>query len=111
MDEGFVGMAVVWHLAYHLRARVICVGDIFHRAWNNAKFAVSQADLWWVIVLATLIFNLCHGPWAGASSFEAGAEDYYGKAQVANPLWQQLCLAILRGFDRPEQSSLEQQAE
>eukprot|EP00974_Lingulodinium_polyedra_P018251 1765395-Lingulodinium_polyedra.AAC.1 len=53
-----------------LKLRVLLVRDIFHREWNDVRAAAKSSDLWWAVLLSTMVFNLSYGPWEGAAWHE-----------------------------------------
>eukprot|EP00974_Lingulodinium_polyedra_P111027 10738955-Lingulodinium_polyedra.AAC.1 len=112
MDEGSPGYAGVWHLRYHLRARLFILRDVYHREWNDVKMALGQAGLWWVVLLTSLTFNLCFGPWEGCAWFEklvSAAVQYFALERVSNPLFQALYPAICRDKGLPEVGGVDHQ--
>ena len=93
MDEGSPGYAAYWYCAYHLQLRLFLVRDVFHREWNDSMNAIKQAGLWWIILLRSVTFNLCYGPWEGSAWFEkvvVGALELFEQEQVTNPLYSAL---------------------
>eukprot|EP00974_Lingulodinium_polyedra_P033763 3246390-Lingulodinium_polyedra.AAC.1 len=91
MDEGSVGIAAWWFMAHHLPCRTLLVKDIFHRQWNDAQMAIRGSGLWWVVLLTTMAYNLCYGPWEGSGWFSKvvdGAREYFGKERTQSPLFQ-----------------------
>eukprot|EP00974_Lingulodinium_polyedra_P061487 5933651-Lingulodinium_polyedra.AAC.1 len=84
MDQGSPGYAASWFLSFHLKTRSFFLMDIFHREWNDCAGAIKGSGLWWVVLLTTVTYNLCYGPWEGAAWFEklrAGALEYFGLEQ------------------------------
>ena len=67
MDQASTGFAAIWFLNYHLGMRVIAIYDPYHREWNDTKLAISDENLWWVILMSTVVYNMPHGPWASCS--------------------------------------------
>ena len=66
-DEGSSGMAAVWFLKSHLDCRFFHFRDIFHREWNDVTLALRRCGLDWTILLRTVVYNLCFGPWEGSA--------------------------------------------
>ena len=69
LDEGSPAYSMTWYLMYHEDMRMIAQRDIFHRQWNDVKGATSGSDLWYVVLLMTVVFNLPFGPWEGGTWF------------------------------------------
>ena len=67
LDEGSQAYSATWFIAYHLGLSFVCMRDIYHREWNDCKLALSDTGVWWVVMLTTIILNMPHGPWEGAS--------------------------------------------
>ena len=55
MDQASTGFAAIWFLNYHLYLRCMATYDPFHREWNDARLAVSDEGLWWVILTSTIV--------------------------------------------------------
>ena len=103
LDEGSPGYAMCWYLAYHIKYRVVFVGDILHREWNDCTLALRQAGLWWVVLLTTVVFNFPFGPWNGAAWWQKlleGSNEYFSLEQWDNPLFKTMYPHICR--DRGE---------
>eukprot|EP00974_Lingulodinium_polyedra_P027046 2609131-Lingulodinium_polyedra.AAC.1 len=93
MDEGSVGYSAMWYSMFFLRARLCMVRDIFHREWNDCKWAIAQAGLWHTVLLTSLVMNLCFGPWEGSGWFEkikGSAADLLAKEGARGPLFSAL---------------------
>eukprot|EP00969_Alexandrium_andersonii_P329591 14565143-Alexandrium_andersonii.AAC.1 len=104
MDQGSPGFAGWWYLAYSLKARVVLLHDPFHRQWNDAKGAIKEAGLWWVVLLSTICHNLAYGPWEGAAWFEkikAGADEYLQQERIGNPLFEALYAKVCADIREP----------
>ena len=67
LDEGSQAYSTGWFLMNHLKINIVVMRDIYHREWNDCKLAISDSDLWWVVMLSTIVLNLPHGPWDGAA--------------------------------------------
>eukprot|EP00974_Lingulodinium_polyedra_P038571 3696441-Lingulodinium_polyedra.AAC.1 len=90
MDEGSVGYAMLWYAQYFLQARVVLFRDIYHREWNDCTQAIKQSNLWWVILMTSMVANLCYGPWEGGAWFEKvkdSARDFFSKSTSEDPLF------------------------
>jgi hypothetical protein len=113
MDEGSTWFAVVWYLQYHIIGRVLMVRDIFQREWNDVQLAVKHCGLTTVILLTTMVLNLCYGPWEGAAWFEklkAGTVQYFGKEKAHSPLFSAFFPAMARDQGTSPLGGLHQQA-
>eukprot|EP00974_Lingulodinium_polyedra_P100409 9725997-Lingulodinium_polyedra.AAC.1 len=69
------------------------VRDIFHREWNDCTQAIKHSGLWWVILLTTMAWNLCYGPWEGCAWYEkikGGASEFFALERATNPLFSAL---------------------
>eukprot|EP00974_Lingulodinium_polyedra_P037794 3624803-Lingulodinium_polyedra.AAC.1 len=54
---------------------------------------MKAAGLWWAVLLATLVANLCYGPWNGAGWYEklcGSAQEYLVVEAPHNPLFSWL---------------------
>ena len=72
---------MIWFLNYHLSLRIITMYDPFHREWNDVRLALALSDenLWWVILMSTIVYNMPHGLWESCafwSRMVAMAKDY-----------------------------------
>jgi hypothetical protein len=109
-DKGNTGMAAVWILKSHLDCSFFHFRDIFHREWNDVTLALRRCGLYWTILLSTVVYNLCFGPWEGSAWFEklkAGAEEYFKKESVARPLFATLYQLICRDRGCPPVGTFE----
>ena len=48
---------------------MISTRDIYHREWNDIKLAISNACLWHIVVMLTVVYNKPHGPWDSGAWF------------------------------------------
>eukprot|EP00974_Lingulodinium_polyedra_P108104 10464124-Lingulodinium_polyedra.AAC.1 len=81
-------MAAVHYLLYASKARILHLKDIYHREWNDVQGAIRASGLWYAILLTSVTFNLCFGPWEGAAWMEkvAGmAKEYCAKESCSGP--------------------------
>ena len=62
-DEGSSGFAMTWFILFVMDLRFVGMRDVFHREWNDVKLALGDEQVWWVILLTTMVFNLPYGPW------------------------------------------------
>ena len=69
LDEGSPAYAMTWFLANHEDIRIISTRDIYHREWNDIKLALSKANLWHVVIMMTVVYNMPHGPWDSGAWF------------------------------------------
>ena len=97
LDEGSQAYSATWFIAYRLGLCFVCMRDIYHREWNDVKLALSDSNLWWVVILTTVALNMPHGPWEGAS-FHDKMKEMAGidlKEQAAqSPLFRSLLFMI-----------------
>ena len=90
MDEASTGFAAAQFLMYAVGMRFLMIRDPLHREWNDAKLAVGEAGLWWVVLLTRVVFNLPHGPWAGRrfwKTLKAHAREMLATASAHGPLF------------------------
>ena len=90
LDEGSPAYSMTWYLMYHEDMRMIAQRDIFHRQWNDVKGATSGSDLWYVVLLMTVVFNLPFGPWEGGTWFskvKTMSEEMVKSLGPSNALW------------------------
>ena len=102
-DECSVNLAAVNWAAYKGQLRIIGIRDIFHRENNDVSLALKRADLWHVVILTTVVFNLPYGPWQGSAWFsqmQDAARDLLKRAPTGGRLFDFLYEAIAR--DRKE---------
>ena len=63
IDQGSVGWASHFFCLYVLGMNMVCMADLSHRAWNDAKGAiVSFGCLYTALVLSLNVMNLHMGP-------------------------------------------------
>ena len=62
LDQGFPAWAMIWFINCKLCFRLIAMNDPFHREWNDLRLALGDANLWWVVLLFTIVYNVPHGP-------------------------------------------------
>ena len=62
LDQASIGFAMIWFLNYHLSVRIIAMHGTFHSEWNDVMLALSDDNLWWVILMSTMVYNMPHGP-------------------------------------------------
>ena len=79
------------------------VRDPHHRNWNDAKNAISDAGLWFVVLLMRVVFNMPYGPWEGSAWFskiKTMAEGMFDGMTSADPLfsalYEQICTDMHR---------------
>ena len=65
-DEASQGFAMIWYLL-DLPMRIVPIRDPFHREWNDCRLALSRSELWWVVLITSVVVNLPFGPWDGSS--------------------------------------------
>ena len=97
MDQASTGFAAIWFLNYHLYLRCMATYDPFHREWNDARLAVSDEGLWWVILMSTIVYNMPHGPWESCafwSNIVDMATDYARRASWTSQLFKVLYESI-----------------
>ena len=58
MDEASVNLSAFCFLAFRKRLRVLFTRDPFHRAWNDAKLALSSTNQFWVTLLCRVVMNV-----------------------------------------------------
>eukprot|EP00974_Lingulodinium_polyedra_P042297 4059141-Lingulodinium_polyedra.AAC.1 len=76
-------------MAYHAKVRCLGIHDIFHREWNDCTLALKSCDLWYVILLTSMVMNLPYGPWDGSSWFSKMQEAAFALQSKTKPgeLW------------------------
>lgn len=74
IDQGSVGWSGAHYLMYKLKLRVLLLADPSHRAWRDARLAVSRAGLWDSVVLLGVPFGLNYGPFSQAAWFRQSQE-------------------------------------
>ena len=83
LDQGSRAWAMTWLIHYKLCCRFIAMRDLFHREWNDVRLALGDANSWWVVLLATIVYNVPHGPWqtkAWWQNIVGMAKDYLARA-------------------------------
>ena len=98
LDEGSPAYAMTWYLLHHRQLRMLAIRDPHHRSWNDIKLGVSFADMWHVILLMTVVYNLPFGPWEAATWFskmKTMSEEMALSLTCSNPLflalYEQIC--------------------
>ena len=97
MDQASNGFAAIWFPNYHLYLRCMATYDPFHREWNDARLAVSDEGLWWVILMSTIVYNMPHGPWESCafwSKIVDMATDYARRSSWTSQLFKVLYESI-----------------
>eukprot|EP00974_Lingulodinium_polyedra_P008769 838067-Lingulodinium_polyedra.AAC.1 len=87
---GSSGYAAGWFLRHKLQGRIFQIHDIFHREWNDVIGALKSSGLWWTVLLSTVVYNLCFGPWGGSAWYQkikSAAGEYFSKEAPGNPLF------------------------
>ena len=69
MDQGSSQFALIWWLGYKMGVRGVFVMDVYHREWNDCKLGLIRSNLWWVVSVTMLLYNLAYGPWEGCAFF------------------------------------------
>jgi hypothetical protein len=67
IDQGSVGWAAMWFLIYHVGLSICVVNDPSHRVYNDLCLAIKACNLWWVVVLTRVAFNMSYGPFDGGA--------------------------------------------
>ena len=101
LDEGSQGFAMSWFVTYFLGLRFIFIRDPHHREWNDVRGALSDENVWWVILPSTMVFNLAYGPWESGSWWEKLQGSAVGYAQLASwtsPLFSALYESICKDW-------------
>ena len=101
LDEGSQGFAMSWLVTFFLRLRFIFMRDPHHREWNDVRGALSDENVWWVILLSTMVFNLAYGPWESGSWWEklqGSAVGYGQRANWTSPLFSALYESICKDW-------------
>ena len=92
VDQGSDGWSACHYLAFKLGLRMMICFDPSHRAWNDARQALKDADLWGVVLLLTLVFNVDGGPWKEARWYHTCKEAVATYTQITTadqcPLFQ-----------------------
>ena len=90
LDEGSPAFCMLWFLIYSKKLRFVGVRDIFHREWNDTRLCLGDSDMWWVVLLTTVVYNLPYGPWESLAwwgKITAAAQDYMTRAGSNSPLF------------------------
>ena len=93
LDEGSTAFAICWYMAYSLKLRFAPIRDIFHREWNDIRLALGDTNLWWCILLTTMVFNIPYGPWEGGhwwGKMVGAMAAYVARAGYTSPLFSAL---------------------
>ena len=48
---------MTWFMLFVMDLRFVAMRDVFHREWNDVKLAPGDEQVWWVILLITMVFN------------------------------------------------------
>ncbi len=108
-DQGSTGAAGMHFLTYSLGYWLWLLPDPNHRVWNDIKAAckATEAYLWRVVVLLTLVFNLNYSPFGKGQWFSAKRDfhrQWAERATTADPHFQRYAESIARdhGLPAPE---------
>ena len=110
LDQGSPGWSSCFWLAYHCLARVAVIHDPFHRCWNDLCNGLKDTQLWWVVHLSTMVYNVMYGPWEGSKWFSVlrlGASDFFQAADAGDPLLSSHYPFICRDLGLPEEGTPE----
>ena len=66
MDQGSEGWCPAVFLQNHLKVNMWIFFDTPHRAWNDVRGAIVEAELWDVVMRWQLPFAVNYGPWEEA---------------------------------------------
>ena len=66
IDQGSDGWAACMFLCFEKRLNATVIFDSSHRVWNDCRLALQRSNLWGVVLLTTIVYNLDHGPWKEA---------------------------------------------
>eukprot|EP00974_Lingulodinium_polyedra_P024209 2345491-Lingulodinium_polyedra.AAC.1 len=67
--------------------------DIFHREWNDVRLSIKDCNLWHIVILSAVAFNLPYGPWDGSTWFgklQISAEEHVQLSAAGGPLFSHL---------------------
>jgi hypothetical protein len=67
-DEEAIGFKTLYGLLYHSHLRGVAEPEVLHSKWNDAKRALSQANLNGAALKGTLMSNLNHGYFLGGKN-------------------------------------------
>ena len=93
LDEGSSAFCTLWFLCFVTRLRFFGVRDPSHREWNDTRNTLGDQNLWWVVLITTMAFNLPHGPWESSKFWNVivGAIQSY----VARASWSSASFSVL----------------
>ena len=90
LDEGSPAYSMCWFLFYCQMLRGFWMRDPHHRDWNDVKLGISGADLWHIILLMAVVFNMPFGAWDSGSWFskiKRMAKELGMSLTASNPLF------------------------
>jgi len=90
LDQGLAGYSMMSFLLYKAQLSIVHINDIYHREWNDVKYALQKTQLWQSVVLTTLAFNLFYGPWetcAWHSKMIENTEEWLSLVTPHDPLF------------------------
>lgn len=91
LHQHSVGWASCFFMKRALHMNVVAIGDFAHTTWNDCKVALGKAGFWEVILLSSILFNVCFGPWEGCKWWRTCQEcavEYFQKVgNASGPLF------------------------
>ena len=105
LDQGSIGWAATWFLAYYMKMPVVPLPDPHHRMWNDVRLSLQDAQLWDTVMLLTCCFNSPFGPWNGGAWHEEAAEAFalfHQQAGPADPLFLHMLPRILQDLGQQD---------
>lgn len=67
LDQGSIGRAGALYMYTVLQVRGAYWWDLWHRTWNDTRWAISEAGLRGVFLDCAVVWNFSSGPWAGCA--------------------------------------------
>lgn len=85
IDQGSDGWGALMFLMYHRQASVMCIKDPSHRMWRDVWLGLAGAQLKPLMVLASIVLNLDHGPWGDSRWYQSSREAAAAYLRVGGP--------------------------
>ena len=94
LDQGSDGWAGLRYLLHGMPCCIYYTVDASHRCWNDVQLGIRDCNLWSIVNILTIVFNIDHGPWSDARWYQQGRECVRAYIKSVDrhrcPLWQSL---------------------
>lgn len=100
-DEDSSNLSAFQWTASVLHLRTVYVRDVAHRAWNDCKLSLQDADCWRDIIETCQVMQTLHGPWSSAAWYKQLTESAHEHMRLSNssdPLFDVLFERLAEDF-------------